>query len=251
MRASEDAEARLRIAALEERWLQRDRELAELWSRISRLEAQLRQLRGAPQVSAAVSAPEIAPVPPSPSPVRLDSLIVSDFPEIFAEFRGKRFSLLWRGTRDGFRVSDFHGRCDGHANTLTVILDTNGNVFGGFTWVEWESREWNGQYGNKNNCWKVGDSLRSFVFTLKNPHNIPARRFALKAEEKWRAIECDSRWGPCFGDSAVSDNCNANTSSATSLGTAYTNDTGLYGNTVFTGSRYFQVKEIEVFEITE
>jgi hypothetical protein len=72
----------------------------------------------------------IAPLPLTPV---LDSAIISDFPEIFAEFSGKRFSLLLRGSRDGFAAGDFHSRCDGHANTLTVILDTNGNVLGGFT----------------------------------------------------------------------------------------------------------------------
>jgi hypothetical protein len=250
VRASEDAEAPLRISALEERWLQRDHEIAELRSRIARLEADALQPRAAPKVSAEVSAPKGAPVPPSP-PVRLDSLIVSDCLEIFAEFSGKRFSVLWRGSRDGFRAHSFHGRCDGHANTLTVILDTDGNVFGGFTPVEWESREWNGKHGREDNCLKADDSLKSFLFTLKNPHNIPARRFALKAEEKWAAIVCDSESGPFFWDIGVSDNCNANSLSHTFLGLVYTNDTGLDGNAVFTGSEHFQVKEIEVFEITE
>jgi hypothetical protein len=69
----------------------------------------------------------------------LDSIIISDFPEIFAEFHTKQFLLLWRGGRDGFGARDFHGRCDGHANTLTLIEDTNGNIFGGFTPLEWES----------------------------------------------------------------------------------------------------------------
>jgi hypothetical protein len=185
-------------------------------------------------------------------PVGFDSLIVSEFPRIFAGFGGKRFSLLWRGSRDGFRARAFHSRCDDHANTLTVILDTPGNVFGGFTPVKWESRESNGTSGKENKCWKADDSLRSFVFTLKNPHNIPARRFALQAEEKWQAIWCDYRWGPCFGnDIAVCDDCNAPTNCFTSLGTTYTTDSGLDGVTVFTGSRNFRVKEIEVFEITE
>jgi hypothetical protein len=81
------------------------------------------------------------------------SVIVSDFPEIFDEFREKRFSLLWRGGRDGFGKHDFHSRCDGHANTLTVIEDTKGNIFGGFTPVEWESREWNRKEGRRDNRW--------------------------------------------------------------------------------------------------
>jgi hypothetical protein len=76
------------------------------------------------------------PLPPAPA---LDSAIISDFPESFAEFRMNRFSLLWAwGGRDGFCRRDFHRRCDGHANTLTVILDTNGNVLGGLTPARWE-----------------------------------------------------------------------------------------------------------------
>jgi hypothetical protein len=69
-------------------------------------------------------------------PLLFDSQIISDIPDIFAEFQGKRFSLLWRGSRDGFKAQKFHGRCDGHANTLTVILDSKGNIFGGFTPLE-------------------------------------------------------------------------------------------------------------------
>jgi uncharacterized coiled-coil protein SlyX len=173
--------------------------------------------------------------------VPLRSLIVSDFPDIFTEFDGKRFSLLWRGSRDGFGAVDFHNRCDGHANNLTVILDTNGNIFGGFTPVAW---------GSKTGY--IGDpSVKSFLFTLKNPHNVRARRFALNPEMKHLAIYWDSGWGPRFYDFSVSNNCNTNTVSYSfNLGKGYTNDTGKDGTTFLTGSRNFQVKEIEVFEIT-
>jgi hypothetical protein len=47
-------------------------------------------------------------------------------PGIFAEFRRKRFPLPWRGSRDGFGGGDFHGRCDGHVSTVTLIEDTGG-----------------------------------------------------------------------------------------------------------------------------
>jgi hypothetical protein len=184
-------------------------------------------------------------------PFLFDSQIISDIPEIFAEFRGKSFEILWRGSRDGFKTKEFHRRCDGHANTLTVILDTRGNIFGGFTPVKWESRVWNSKWDNENNCKKADNSLKSFLFTLKNPHNIPVRRFVLKAEEKKRAIWCDSKDGPRFCGIFISDNCNANTRSHTWLGFSYTNDTGLEEVMVFTGSNRLQVKEIEVFEITD
>jgi hypothetical protein len=181
-----------------------------------------------------------------PSP--LDSRIISVFPDIFAEFQGKQFLLLWRGSRDGCKAREFHRRCDRQANTLTVILDTNGNIFGGFTPVEWESQRAGG-WGL--NCWKADGSQRSFVFTLKNPHNVPPRRFVLKVEKKQQAIGCNSERGPDFYDIRVYDNCNANAKSFTSLGNAYTNGTGVDGRTFFTGSFDFKVKEIEVFKITD
>jgi hypothetical protein len=183
-----------------------------------------------------------------------ETKILSDFPKIFAEFRGKQFSLLWRGGRDGFEAKEFHRRCDGHSNSLTVILDTKGNIFGGFTPLKWESRVWNGKDEKENNTLKADDSQKSFVFTLKNPHNIPAKRFALNAEMKWRAIGCNSKRGPNFYDIVISDNCNTNTKSFAYFNGAddsYINDTGLNGETIFAGLKNFQVKEIEVFEITD
>jgi hypothetical protein len=71
-------------------------------------------------------------LPPKSARSPLNSLILSSFPPLFGEFRPKRFVLLWHGSRDGFGAQDFHGRCDGRANTLMLILDTNQNIFGGF-----------------------------------------------------------------------------------------------------------------------
>jgi hypothetical protein len=187
-------------------------------------------------------------LPPPPLPPGFDSLIVSEFPPLLDEFRMKSFNLLWRGSLDGFTAKEFHRRCDGRANTLTLILDTDGNVFGGFTPVEWESS--GGKY-------KGDDSLRSFLFTLRNPHGVPPRTFALKAEKKQNAIYCNSAYGPRFGggsgaDIYVSDNCNTNRDSYTRIGThwsdsKYANDTAF--EYFFTGAEKFTVKEIKVFEI--
>jgi hypothetical protein len=125
-----------------------------------------------------------------------------------------------------------------------MILDTKGNIFGGFTPVKWES-------GDNQ---KADDSLKSFLFTLKNPHNIPARRFPLKANRKECAIDCHSEYGPLFGENGcgicIWDNCNAHSESNTGFD-SYNNDTGQAGDDFFTGSSDFQVKEIEVFEITD
>jgi hypothetical protein len=177
---------------------------------------------------------------------QLDSKIVSDFPSIFTEFCGKRFRLLYRGSDDGFGARDFHRRCDGRAPTLTMILDTGGFIFGGFTPLTWES--WQGQY-------KRDDSTKSFIFTLKNPHNTPAKTFSMKQGQMGYSMYAYPEYGPTFGggyDIYVCNNCNASSSSYTTyFGHTYNNDTGLNGTTFFTGSPNFTVREIEVFELTD
>jgi hypothetical protein len=127
---------------------------------------------------------------------------------------------------------------------LSVCLDTGRKIFGSCAPVELESL--------KANAYKADPSLKSFLFTLKNPRSIPAWRFALKAGKKSREIFVYSDYGPDICDISVSDNCNANTDSFTyGCGQSYTNDTGLDAITFFTGWLISQVKEIEVFQITE
>jgi hypothetical protein len=183
---------------------------------------------------------------PRPPPGQFDSLIISDFQDIFEEFRRQRFSLLWRGSRDGFGVSQFHLGCDGHANTLTVILDTNGNIFGGFTPVKWDS--------DPEGIFKIDHSLKSFLFTLKNPPNTPAVRLPLKPDQKHLAILCDGTSGQCFGggcDMSITNNCNAYFYNGAHIGHSYTNNTGVDGSKLFAVLPFFKVKKIEIFEITD
>jgi hypothetical protein len=171
--------------------------------------------------------------------------------------RGKRYILLWRGSRDGFGAREFHRRCDGRPNTLTMILDTAGNIFGGFTPLEWES-------GAEEP--KADPDGGSFLFTLKNMYKVPPTAFPLKAEKRNRAIFCAAEKGPCFGDMSVMDNCNRVPSWACYLGENYANVTGVggglptadeshydhaqlsIGNRLLSGGPSFLVKEIEVFE---
>jgi hypothetical protein len=125
-----------------------------------------------------------------------DSLIISDFPKIFTEFRKKQFSFLRRNCCDGFGVSEFHLQCNDQAMTLIVILDTGRNIFGSLTLVEWESREWKRLILEQNKTVKADGSLKSCLFTLKNPHNISVKRFALNDEKKNWTIYCWSQGIP-------------------------------------------------------
>jgi uncharacterized coiled-coil protein SlyX len=271
--AAQTAECLSRISVLEERTGQHEDQLAALQSALfpalqrfeatlARLSSELdafRQMKKSNTArQAAAAPPPPAPATPSPSaaptvpgtPARLESRITPQFPPLFDEFRAKCFKLLWRGSRDGFTAQEFHRRCDGRANTLTLIADTDGNVFGGFTPVKWEN---SGGY-------KGDESLRSFLFTLRNPHGVPPRKFALKAEKKHFAIWCNSADCRSFGypgDISVADNCNANNHSSAAIGThdslvgdrTYANDTAF--EYFLTSACDFTVKEIEVFEIAD
>jgi hypothetical protein len=174
----------------------------------------------------------------------IESKIISTFPEFFSVFRGKRFKLLHQGSRDGFEAKAFHDRCDGHPNTVTLISSTNGYVFGGYTPLAWSSR-----------AKAVPDHrLRSFIFTITNPPNLPPQIFKLKQAEN--AIYGGSFYGPRFGegdnwnaDLNICDRCRVVNRSYSMLGNAYTNETGISGNQVLTGSHNFTVEEIEIFQV--
>jgi hypothetical protein len=134
----------------------------------------------------------ILPVTPPPKGRRfalpsIDSLIISECPAIFSEFVGSDLQLLYRGSRDGFQSSDFHRLCNGHSHTLTLVLSMDGYVFGGYTPLVWTSR---GE-------WVSDPGLKSFVLTIKNPHNLESRVFTQKQQAY--EIYDHSSYGPTFG----------------------------------------------------
>jgi outer membrane murein-binding lipoprotein Lpp len=254
-----------KVGQVETKVGQVEAKVARVETDVARVSSELKAIRD--ETTSEAAAPPTSATAKSPPPVspprtseksphaRGDSLIVREYPPLFEEFRMKRWVLLWRGSRDGFTARGFHRRCDGHANTVTLILDTVGNVFGGFTPVEWESRKWNGKHGNENNSSKGDDSMRSFLFTQRTPHGVPPRKFALREETKGLAIICDSTLCAVFsGAICVCDNCNTNSKSYTWIGSHWEGDRVYENDTrfeyFFTGAEKFTVKEIEVFEIT-
>jgi hypothetical protein len=64
---------------------------------------------------------------------QMTSKILTTFPTVLNEFKSKQARLIYRGTDDGFGSSSFHSKCDGIANTITIILTTDDFIFGGFT----------------------------------------------------------------------------------------------------------------------
>jgi hypothetical protein len=124
-----------------------------------------------------------------------------------------KWTLLYRGTRDGFGAKDFHTKCDGHPNTLTILKAKESSfIFGGFTTVDWESCPWPGKYKSDPNA---------FLFSLINKENRPLK---MKIDPNYedRAIRCDSQLGPSFGfDINIVNYANTTIDSYSKLGDSY------------------------------
>ena len=170
---------------------------------------------------------------------------------------GKKWSLLYQGSRDGFEASNFHTRCDGCPKTLTIVKSSNGNIFGGYTRVPWQSLEYDVQNGYKYD-------QTAFLFSLVNDEKRPVifehTNASLTINETCTraSVWSSKRHGPIFGaghDLFICDCSNTIAKSYSNLGYIYTHAEYPKGSDrikdILAGSRYFKVDEIEVFQIQE
>ncbi len=152
-----------------------------------------------------------------------------------------KLELLYRASRDGWRATDFHLKCDNQGATVTVIKSTGGYVFGGYADLPWAS---SGQYRSSSNA---------FLFALKYPSGVAPVKMPLpKTEQHVQFAMYDhSSNGPTFGgghDMHVADNANSYSTSYTNI-LSYELPPGQNAQTFLTGARNFQAAEIEVFRV--
>jgi hypothetical protein len=70
---------------------------------------------------------------------------------------------IYQATIDGFGASNFHSKVDGINGTLIVIKSSNGNIFGGFTNVFWNTAQ-NGTLDHS-----------AYIFSLINQQNFSCK----------------------------------------------------------------------------
>ena len=138
-------------------------------------------------------------------------------------------NLLYKATVDSDKATAFHDKCD-HAQSSLVLVETDkGKRFGGFTTCSWAG-----------DCEEKKDE-DAFVFSLDKMmiyENIPNED----------AIGCYPKFGPIFLGCQIRIYDNAFSKGGTTF------EKGLNYNTeedyeLTGGERYFNVKEIEVYEV--
>ena len=178
----------------------------------------------------------------------MNSTIVGDGAALFDLIgyeTGQTYTLLYRGSRDGYLGTTFQGIVNGITNTLTIIQSSNGYIFGGFADIPWDATG-TGNYGTSN---------QTFIFTLTNPQSTSIV-IPVDASGAY-ALELYSNAGATFGgpgssDIYVSDSADINSNSHTNVGCAYPLSGYTCGTTTaqnyFTGSFAFMALEIETYE---
>ena len=166
------------------------------------------------------------------------------------DLNDRKWSLLYRGSRDGFEASNFHLCCDGKPNTLTIVKSTKGYIFGGYTNFPWDRTN---AYKHDNNA---------FIFSLLNNEKNRSLIFEnskdFDNQYSLGSIYSNSFVGPIFGrghDLFISDRSNENESSHSSLGYTFTHPDypkdSVRAYSILAGSKYFRVDEIEIFQMKE
>ena len=128
--------------------------------------------------------------------------------------------------------------------TLVVIRSNLGNIFGGYTDINWETpRREHGKFLSGN-----GNSFIYLLKHFKNEMKLPVKYQCLKNDKE---ICCDANYGPAFGEGwnlFLGDACNQEGSCFTNSvrNDSYEKTTN---NTVLAGSYCFYVTDYEVFKV--
>jgi hypothetical protein len=183
----------------------------------------------------------------------LDSLSISLILTLFEqtllseEIKSKEGILLYRATRDGFTTKAFHEKCDGKANTLTLIQTDNKYVFGGFASAEWTSA---GKF--------ISDS-KAFIFNSRMGNKIRNKLYKYNVKNPEKALYGGSEYGPTFGDIdiVIKSNSNENRDSyntffvnnQTESSYEFLHKLPTSDPNYLAGEKYFKTREIEVYQI--
>jgi len=159
-----------------------------------------------------------------------------------------KIKLLYRGSRDGFGINDFHNKCNNKGSTV-IIVQTNiqDHVFGGFTTVPWN-------YASSGE-WKTDGQAFIYVLRSSNPSHSPNKYTIKSGQEQYAvlhyAVSASNnllRFGD-YGAFYLGTNCNINGNN-NGAPNPHRSFNAPQDEKLLAGvNKGFTVKELEVFEI--
>ena len=147
------------------------------------------------------------------------------------------FNLIYRGSRDGDNSIKVHEFCDKKQNCIFIILSEEGNIFGGYSKIGWESRPSNKpEYPNDDNA---------FLFSVNKNKIYPVKKN--KKQVCW--IEKEN-FALCFYGSCVIYN-NFMSKKINVIGNQILNNfEGMSSSNELNGKNMaFKISEYEVFQL--
>jgi len=148
------------------------------------------------------------------------------------------FNMLFDTNRDGDSSSTFHYYCDGVFPTVTVVKDTNGRIFGGYSTQNWCQSSVGANYAR---------APGSFIFNISNKKKYDLVE-EIDGNAKY-AIYRNNSYGPVFGgnhDLCIANSCKSNTSSYIHTKHTYNTEKNLFGGE---GQVTFQISSYEVYQV--
>jgi hypothetical protein len=149
-----------------------------------------------------------------------------------------KYTLLYKISRDGCNAVAFHSNCNNKGATVTVLYNSNGSVYGGYTSISWRSA---GAYGTDN---------KAFLFRLYQNGTFKPVQFPVATGIN--AIYDVANYGPIFGahdlnaftGTVAHDGTCFPLNGGTAFGTSYTMK-GENANTICNGN--LKVTDLEVY----
>lgn len=148
------------------------------------------------------------------------------------------FSRIYSSKLNGDNATQFHKQCDCKGATLVLIRDSDRNIFGGYTNLQWSSpRSAQGESGDTD----------SFLFSVNKSRIIQHNGIPEST-----SITNNRLNGPIFGDDdlVISDQCTRNYDSWNFMKNSYgKNDDDLTTSYLTSGKIEFKVELYEVFTV--
>mmetsp|Transcript_19222 Transcript_19222/g.32423 ORF Transcript_19222/g.32423 Transcript_19222/m.32423 type:complete len:625 (-) Transcript_19222:162-2036(-) len=145
-------------------------------------------------------------------------------------------NLLYRSSKDGQSMMDFHWRCDNKGPTLILIETVEGGVLGGYTNTSWQSHNGKYAYGDK-----------AFLFALSGFELSSPCKMKLKNGSSCKSTYHNRKYGPVFGygyDLRVD-------ASGVRLNIGDTYEQGPAGLSSTNAATCYQIKEMEVYQVVD